>query len=187
VLKFYDITVCLCTRGQCWEQYDSLFVYTWAVLRAIRQSVCVHVGSVESNTLKTLSFLLFSAVYMLLINRITKCVVWSFYWAADIISATEDISQLYLGMALFITARHWPSIQSQMITVHTILYYSCKVNFNNIYDCSLPFSLPHQNSLCISRLGHPAAVVLTALIMWYCSSVLKYSSLPVCKAVSLGD
>jgi hypothetical protein len=150
----------------------------------IRQSVCVHVGSVESNILKTLSFLLFGAVYMLLSNRITKCVVWSFYWAGDINSTTEDISQLYLDMVLFRTARHWPHIQSQIITIHTILFYSCKVDFNSIYGWSLPFSLPHQNSLCISRLGQPAAVVLPVIIR---NTAVLFSNIPVCNAVSLGN
>lgn len=153
----------------------------------VRQSVCVLVGSVVSNILKTSFFVLFGTVYKLLSNRISKCMVWSFYWVADINSVTEDISQVYLDMTLFRTARHWPSNQSQMITIHTILSYSCTIDSNNIYDCSLPFSLPHQNSLSISFLRHPAAVALLVLITWYCSSALQDSSLPVCYAVSLGN
>jgi hypothetical protein len=117
-------------------------------------------GSIVSNILRTLFFLLFAAVYMLLSNRITKCVVWSF-----LLSSWHQLSyRRYFpdlsGHDIVQTNLHWSSIQSQMITIHTILSYSREVDFNNIPDWSLPFSLAHRNSLCICRLRHPAAVLL---------------------------
>ena len=78
-------------------------------------------------------------------------------WCLKVNSPIEVISQLYLDMTLSRTARHWPSIQSQMITIHTILFYSCKVHFNNISELSL------YRSACLTKILHEFLVCVPLL------------------------